>query len=120
MAEAEEYLMTVDRGSTWQRMLSLREADGVTPIDLTDGVVFEAVIRKRFAINPRPMALFVFEYVTDGTDGDIFLQLPAGNSLTLNPKFKYEYDVWAVGIGTWKRRLIFGNIDLRNYVTPQP
>lgn len=106
---AANYDITIDRASYFR--VSLTIYDGSAAAILPEATTFYADIREK--ITKKEITEFIISFVTDGSDGKIFIDLPEEQTKLLTQNSSYEYDLFMVLSGR-TYRLLEGDVTVRN------
>jgi len=110
---AANYNITLDRVADYSIVLTILQADGVTPVDLTGVTVYGEVRDAR----TKALKFNFTSTVTTPLTGMATLSLTSVQTKTLLAGDSlYEYDFFAT-IGSKLRRLLYGSLSARREVT---
>ena len=120
---AANYDITLDRAAEYTFVLTIQNQAG-TAVDLTsveDGANPDKVWADvRDVDNKKTVVSFTCDVLSPATDGKIQLTLTEANTLLLNAKRSYEYDIF-MERSSKMERLIYGSLTVRpNYTKGVP
>jgi hypothetical protein len=110
---AANYDITLDRAADYSFVLTIRQADGITPVNIT-GATFYADIRD---VKTKAQATTFTAALTTPLAGIATLSLSKTLTKTLRAGMGlYEYDIFA-DINSVRRRLLYGSVSVRPQAT---
>ena len=110
---AAKYDITLDRAADYSFVLTIRQADGITPVNIT-GATFYSDIRD---VKTKAQAASFTTALTTPTAGIATFTLSKTLTKTLRAGVEiYEYDIFA-DISSVRRRLLYGLVSVRPQAT---
>lgn len=116
MAAAENNI-TIGRGTDYSFELTIQDSLSVA-VDLSSGTAAALKCDIRRGVGKPLEARFNTAFSTDGSDGKVTFTLPDTETIKLNPRHRYEYDIyWTDAVTGNIDRLIYGVVTVEGNIS---
>jgi len=108
--------ITIPRGSDFTFTLLVKDASAVI-VDLSLGTAADFAMQIRRGEGKPLIASATTSFVTDGTDGLVLFTIPESETLKLNSRHRYKYDIFWENSSSEKDQLITGDVTVAERIT---